>query len=265
MFGRFLRGHARPARAAARRLRFAIVGAGATGVEFAAELRHAARQLVGYGLRGFDPDRDVEVRLIEAAPSVLPALPERLQEATERAAARRSASRSTPASRSTRVTAEGVHTRSGRPDARRPDRVDRGRQGRGLARRARRPRGQPAQPAGGRSDPQGHAATSTSSRSATAPPARSPAAIARCRRAPRRRTSRRICWPGRSPAGSRASRSLPFVYKDYGSLISLSSSTHRQSDGQSVQEHHDRGTPRAPRLSVAVQEAPGLRCTACAR
>ena len=35
-----------------------IVGAGAAGVEFAAELRHAARQLVGYGLRGFDPDRE---------------------------------------------------------------------------------------------------------------------------------------------------------------------------------------------------------------
>ena len=56
---------------------------GATGVELAAELRHAARQLIGYGLRGFDPDHDVEIRLIEAAPRVLPALPERLQAATE--------------------------------------------------------------------------------------------------------------------------------------------------------------------------------------
>ena len=88
MFGRFLRGHAEAASAPGRRLRFAIVGAGATGVEFAAELRHAARQLAGYGLRGFDPDRDIEVRLIEAAPSVLPALPERLQDATESALAR---------------------------------------------------------------------------------------------------------------------------------------------------------------------------------
>ena len=103
----------RPARPAARRLRFAVVGAGATGVEFAAELRHAARQLVGYGLRGFDPDRDIEVRLIEAAPSVLPALPERLQEATERALRDLGVEIHT-GEQVERVTAEGVHTRSGR-------------------------------------------------------------------------------------------------------------------------------------------------------
>jgi NADH dehydrogenase len=67
-----------------RPLRFAIVGAGATGVEFAAELCHAARQMVSYGLSGIDPHKDIRITLIEAAPRVLPALPERLQEATER-------------------------------------------------------------------------------------------------------------------------------------------------------------------------------------
>ena len=113
VFGRFLRGHAEAGSAAARRLRFAIVGAGATGVEFAAELRHAARQLVGYGLRGFDPDRDIEVRLIEAAPSVLPALPERVQQATERALRDLGVEIHT-GEQVDRVTAEGVHTRSGR-------------------------------------------------------------------------------------------------------------------------------------------------------
>jgi NADH dehydrogenase len=113
VFGRFLRGHAEAGSAAARRLRFAIVGAGATGVEFAAELRHAARQLVGYGLRGFDPDRDIEVRLIEAAPSVLPALPERLQQATERALGALGVELHT-SEQVERVTAEGVYTRSGR-------------------------------------------------------------------------------------------------------------------------------------------------------
>ena len=111
VFGRFLRGHA--AAAGAGRLRFAIVGAGATGVEFAAELRHAARHLVSYGLRGFDPDRDIEVRLIEAAPSVLPALPERLQEATERALRDLGVEVHT-GEQVERVTSEGVHTRSGR-------------------------------------------------------------------------------------------------------------------------------------------------------
>jgi NADH dehydrogenase len=112
VFGRFLRGHAEAGSAAERRLRFAIVGAGATGVEFAAELRHAARQLVGYGLRGFDPDRDIEVRLIEAAPSVLPALPERLQQATERALGALGVELHT-SQQVERVTAEGVHTQSG--------------------------------------------------------------------------------------------------------------------------------------------------------
>jgi NADH:ubiquinone reductase (H+-translocating) len=113
VFGRFLRGHAEVGSSVERRLRFAIVGAGATGVEFAAELRHAARQLVGYGLRGFDPDRDIEVRLIEAAPSVLPALPERLQQATERALGALGVDLHT-SEQVERVTAEGVHTRSGR-------------------------------------------------------------------------------------------------------------------------------------------------------
>jgi NADH:ubiquinone reductase (H+-translocating) len=113
VFGRFLRGHAEAGSAAARRLRFAIVGAGATGVEFAAELRHAARQLAGYGLRGFDADRDIEVRLIEAAPSVLPALPERLQQATEHALGALGVELHT-GEQVERVTAEGVYTQSGR-------------------------------------------------------------------------------------------------------------------------------------------------------
>jgi NADH:quinone reductase (non-electrogenic) len=113
VFGRFLRGHAEAGSAAGRRLRFAIVGAGATGVEFAAELRHAAHQLVGYGLRGFDPDRDIEVRLIEAAPSVLPALPERVQQATE-GALRDLGVEIHAGEQVDRVSAEGVHTRSGR-------------------------------------------------------------------------------------------------------------------------------------------------------
>jgi NADH dehydrogenase len=113
VFGRFLRGHAEAGSASPRRLRFAIVGAGATGVEFAAELRHAARELVGFGLRGFDPDRDIEVRVIEAAPSVLPALPERLQEATQHALEGLGVEIHT-GEHVEKVTADGVHTRSGR-------------------------------------------------------------------------------------------------------------------------------------------------------
>ncbi len=65
-------------------LNVAIVGAGATGVELAAELHRATRQLVSYGLDRIDPEKDVKISLVEAAPRVLPALPERVSEATER-------------------------------------------------------------------------------------------------------------------------------------------------------------------------------------
>ena len=63
-------------------LKVAIVGAGATGVELAAELHRATRELVAYGLDRIDPERDIKISLIEAGPTVLPALPPRLSEAT---------------------------------------------------------------------------------------------------------------------------------------------------------------------------------------
>ncbi len=62
-------------------LHVAIIGAGATGTELSAELHRATRQLVAYGLDRIDPERDLRITLIEAAPRILPALPERLSEA----------------------------------------------------------------------------------------------------------------------------------------------------------------------------------------
>ncbi len=62
-------------------LHVAIIGAGATGTELAAELHRATRQLVAYGLDRIDPERDLRLTLIEAAPRILPALPERLSTA----------------------------------------------------------------------------------------------------------------------------------------------------------------------------------------
>ncbi len=56
----------------------AIVGGGATGVELAAELREACRYLTYYGLSGLDPVADVRITLLEGAPRLLSALPERL-------------------------------------------------------------------------------------------------------------------------------------------------------------------------------------------
>ncbi|NDE05677.1 MAG: NAD(P)/FAD-dependent oxidoreductase, partial [Flavobacteriia bacterium] len=63
-------------------LHVAIIGAGATGVELAAELHRSVREVVSYGLDRIDPARDLKVMLIEAADRILPVLPERLSTAT---------------------------------------------------------------------------------------------------------------------------------------------------------------------------------------
>jgi NADH dehydrogenase len=65
-------------------LHVAIIGAGATGTELAAELHRTLREVVAYGLDRIDPRRDSRVVLMEAADRVLPALPERISEATHR-------------------------------------------------------------------------------------------------------------------------------------------------------------------------------------
>ncbi|MGZ8310651.1 MAG: NAD(P)/FAD-dependent oxidoreductase, partial [Allosphingosinicella sp.] len=62
------------------RVHVAIVGGGATGVELAAELFNAASALRRYGLEEFNESR-LEVTLIEAGPRILPALPEKLADA----------------------------------------------------------------------------------------------------------------------------------------------------------------------------------------
>jgi NADH dehydrogenase len=63
-------------------LHIAIIGAGATGTELAAELHRTARQVVAFGLNRIDPERDIRIILIEAADRILPALPARVADAT---------------------------------------------------------------------------------------------------------------------------------------------------------------------------------------
>ena len=63
-------------------LHVAIIGAGATGTELAAELHRTVRAVVAYGLDRIDPEKDIRIMLIEAAPRILPALPERISVAT---------------------------------------------------------------------------------------------------------------------------------------------------------------------------------------
>jgi NADH dehydrogenase len=56
----------------------AIVGAGATGVELAAELHNTIRVLAAYGLQAFDPARQIRLTILEAGPRILPGLPEHI-------------------------------------------------------------------------------------------------------------------------------------------------------------------------------------------
>ena len=78
-----IRAHAQTTPLRPEQLNVAIIGAGATGVELAAELHRTTREVVAYGLDRVDPNKDIRVCLIEAADRVLPALPERLSKATE--------------------------------------------------------------------------------------------------------------------------------------------------------------------------------------
>ncbi len=94
-------------------LQVVIIGAGATGVELAAELHKTTRELLAYGLDRINPERDVKFSLIEAAPRVLPALPERLSEATE-TLLRKLKVQVLTGERVTEVSATSVQTASGK-------------------------------------------------------------------------------------------------------------------------------------------------------
>ncbi|WP_460418129.1 NAD(P)/FAD-dependent oxidoreductase [Pseudomonas sp. microsymbiont 2] len=75
LLNHYLRAHAGDV--ASEQISVAIVGAGATGVELAAELHNAAHELAAYGLDKIQP-KDMHITIIEAGPRVLPALPERI-------------------------------------------------------------------------------------------------------------------------------------------------------------------------------------------
>ena len=79
-----IRAHAQPGPVREGQLHVAIIGAGATGTELAAELHRTTRQVVAYGLDRIDPDKDLRITLIEAADRVLPAAPARISEGATR-------------------------------------------------------------------------------------------------------------------------------------------------------------------------------------
>lgn len=93
-------------------LHVAIVGAGATGTELAAELHRTIREMVGFGLDRIDPQRDIRIALIEAADRILPGLPERISQATRSVLDGKGVDVLTGA-RVTKATAHGLHLADG--------------------------------------------------------------------------------------------------------------------------------------------------------
>jgi NADH:ubiquinone reductase (H+-translocating) len=98
---------------AAGQLEVVIVGAGATGVELAAELHNTTRELAAYGLDNIDADRDVKISIIEASERVLPALPPKLSLAVKEELTKLRVNVFT-GERVTDVSDQGVTTHSGR-------------------------------------------------------------------------------------------------------------------------------------------------------
>lgn len=95
----------------ARAFDIAIIGAGATGVELAAELDHAADALYLYGFDSIQPE-NVSITIIEAADRVMPALLPKASEAIEKQLSSMNI-RVLCGERVTRLDRDGVHTESG--------------------------------------------------------------------------------------------------------------------------------------------------------
>lgn len=76
-----LRAQARGKAAGQGRFTLTIIGGGATGVELSAELHTTTKILASYGLTNFDPEKDLKIVIVDAAPRLLQALPERLSNA----------------------------------------------------------------------------------------------------------------------------------------------------------------------------------------
>lgn len=93
------------------KVRIAIVGGGATGVELSAELHNAAQQLKNYGVPHVSNDC-LDVTLVEAGPRILPALPERISGAAHNELTKMGVDVRT-ATMVTEATQEGLTTKDG--------------------------------------------------------------------------------------------------------------------------------------------------------
>ncbi len=90
-----------------------IVGGGATGVELAAELHKATREMTAYGLDRVNPDRDISISLVEASNRLLPALPVKISTSVE-SELRKLNVKLFLGERVTKVTKDGIETQSGK-------------------------------------------------------------------------------------------------------------------------------------------------------
>ncbi len=89
-----------------------IIGAGATGVELAAEIRHCTGAHASYGLEHLRPERDIRLTLVEAAPRILPPLPEDIAKAATELLGKLDVDVRT-GERVMAIDADGVHTGRG--------------------------------------------------------------------------------------------------------------------------------------------------------
>lgn len=93
-------------------LSIAIIGAGATGVELAAELHNTSQLMNAYGLDRIAAEQDTKITLIEAMDNILPSLPERVVETTREDLRQLNIAIHT-GEKVTEIAADGVHTASG--------------------------------------------------------------------------------------------------------------------------------------------------------
>ena len=151
-----IRAHAQTAPVRPEQLKVAIIGAGATGVELAAELHRTTREVVAHGLDRVDPDKDLQVSVIEAGDRVLPALPPRLSRAAENLLVKLGVQVHTGA-RVAEVLHDGVKVGRRPRAAGRVGRMGGGREGGGLPEEPGRARDQSHQPARRAADAADHA------------------------------------------------------------------------------------------------------------
>ncbi|MEO8754432.1 MAG: NAD(P)/FAD-dependent oxidoreductase, partial [Casimicrobiaceae bacterium] len=107
-----LRADGRAAEGGVPHVHIVIIGAGATGVELAAEIRQTTRAHAGYGLDHLNPAQDIRLTLIEGTKRILPALSEHVAEAATELLRKLDIDVRT-GERVTEVDADGVQTASG--------------------------------------------------------------------------------------------------------------------------------------------------------